>query len=147
LRALALILESCSLKFWSSDSRFCPPAEGGSRDFFEALCLQNTTICIHRVVVYEIFGRAFSAHPKAGKAPQRLKKSKMGKRYFNLYEAIRRPLNLWAANKQAARGKRCQPAAAAFEFDLEKNLIELERELQDESCLPGGHHNFLIQRP
>ena len=71
----------------------------------------------------------------------------MGKRYFDLYENICHPLNLWAAYKQAARGKRYQPAAAAFEYDLEKNLIELENELRDESYMPGGYHNFLIQRP
>jgi len=71
----------------------------------------------------------------------------MGKRYFDLYENICHPLNLWAAYKQAARGKRYLPAAAAFEYDLEENLIELENELRDESYQPGGYHNFLIQRP
>jgi len=71
----------------------------------------------------------------------------MGKRYFDLYENICHPLNLWAAYKQAARGKRYLPAAAAFEYDLEENLIELEQALKDESYLPGGYHNFLIQRP
>ena len=54
----------------------------------------------------------------------------MGKRYFDLYDKIYHPLNLWAAYKNAARGKRYQPAAAVFEYDLEKNLIELENELQ-----------------
>ena len=54
----------------------------------------------------------------------------MGKSYSNLYDKICHPLNLWKAYKNAARGKRYQPAAAFFEYDLEKNLIELEVELQ-----------------
>jgi len=63
----------------------------------------------------------------------------MGRRYFNLYEDICHPLNLWSAYKSAARGKRYQPAAAAFEYDLEKNLIELEEDLRRESHPRMGH--------
>jgi len=51
----------------------------------------------------------------------------MSKTYYNLYDKICHPLNLWWAYKAAARGKRYQPAAAFFEYDLEKNLIEMER--------------------
>lgn len=43
----------------------------------------------------------------------------MAKIYDDLYEMICNPLNLWAAYKVAARGKRSQPAAAAFEYELE----------------------------
>jgi len=71
----------------------------------------------------------------------------MGKKYFQLYETICHPLNIWAAYRNAARGKRCQPAAAVFEYDLEKNLIELEEELKAETYLPGVYHNFLIHKP
>lgn len=71
----------------------------------------------------------------------------MGKRYFELYDAVINPLNVWTAYKQAARGKRYKPAAAYFEYDLEKNLIELERELANETYQPGGYHNFHIQKP
>ena len=71
----------------------------------------------------------------------------MGKCYFNLYEKICHPLNLWAAYKNAARGKRYRPAAAAFEYDLERNLIELEQELKCETYQPGAYHNFQIQSP
>ena len=48
----------------------------------------------------------------------------MGKKYFDLYDQVVHPLNLWAAYRSAARGKRYRPAAAAFEYDLEKNLVE-----------------------
>lgn len=48
----------------------------------------------------------------------------MAKHYSNLYAAICRPLNIWAAYKNAARGKRYQPAVATFEYEL---LIESTR--------------------
>jgi len=53
----------------------------------------------------------------------------MGKVFHNLYEQVCYPLNIWWAYKAAARGKRYTPAAAFFEYDLEKNLIEIAREL------------------
>ncbi len=71
----------------------------------------------------------------------------MGKRCFDLYKNICHPLNLWAAYKNAARGKRYRPAAAAFEYDLERNLIELEEDLRNETYRPGVYHNFQIQSP
>lgn len=71
----------------------------------------------------------------------------MGRKYYNLYEKICNPINLWWAYKNAARGKRYKPAAATFEYDLEENLIEIEQELRDESYLPGGYHSFEIQKP
>lgn len=71
----------------------------------------------------------------------------MCKRYFNLYEKVSSPLNLWFAYKQAAKGKRYKPATAYFEYNLEKNLLELEKELASESYWPGEYHNFYIQKP
>jgi len=53
----------------------------------------------------------------------------MGKVYYNLYSHVWHPLNLWAAYKKAARGKRSKPAAAAFEYNLVPNLLGLQREL------------------
>lgn len=71
----------------------------------------------------------------------------MARRYFFLYDKVIHPLNIWAAYKNAARGKRYKPAAASFEYDLEENLIEIERELRDETYQPGGYHSFEIQKP
>ena len=71
----------------------------------------------------------------------------MSKTFYNLYDKICHQLNLWWAYKDAARGKRYQPAAAFFEYDLEKNLIEIEKELNNETYQPGGYHNFHIQKP
>jgi len=71
----------------------------------------------------------------------------MGKTYYDLYEKICNPLNLWRAYKDAARGKRYQSAAASYEYDLEKNLVELGEELTSEVYQPGGYHNFRILKP
>lgn len=71
----------------------------------------------------------------------------MAKRYYNLYDQIWHPLNLWAAYKNAARGKRSKSYVAVFEYDLEANLIALEEELRAQIYTPGGYHNFYIQKP
>ncbi len=71
----------------------------------------------------------------------------MSKIFYNLYDKICHPLNLWWAHKDAARGKRYQPAAAFFEYDLEKNLVEMEQELKDETYQLGGYHSFRIEKP
>lgn len=49
--------------------------------------------------------------------------------------------------KNAAKGKRYTPAVAAFEYDLEKNLIEIENDLKNETYVLGGYHSFEIDKP
>ena len=71
----------------------------------------------------------------------------MSKNYNNLYDQIYHPLNLWRAYKNAARGKRYTPADATFEYDLEKNLVEIEHDLKNETYELGGYHSFQIDRP
>jgi hypothetical protein len=71
----------------------------------------------------------------------------MSRKYYNLYEDICNPLNIWWAYKNAARGKRYHPAAASFEYDLERNLIEIEEELKNETYQLGGYHDFYLQKP
>lgn len=71
----------------------------------------------------------------------------MGKRYLFLFDKVTNPLNIWWAYKDAARGKRYKPSAALFEYELEKNLIEIEGELKNETYLPGGYYSFEIQKP
>ena len=71
----------------------------------------------------------------------------MAKRYTDFYETIHHPLNIWAAYKNAARGKRYKSAAAYFEYDLEKNLLEIEEELKTEMYRPGGYKSFYVQKP
>lgn len=71
----------------------------------------------------------------------------MGRTYYGLYDKIHNPLNLWWAYKGAARGKRYTPTAASFEYDLEKNLIEIEHGLKNETYEIGGYHSFRIEKP
>ena len=53
----------------------------------------------------------------------------MSKISYNLYDKICNSLDLWWAYKDVARGKRYHPAVASFEYDLEKNLIDLPQTL------------------
>ncbi len=55
--------------------------------------------------------------------------------------------NLYAAWRKAAKGKRGRPAAAAFEYRLEENLVDLKDELQEERYLPGVYDSFYIHDP
>jgi hypothetical protein len=71
----------------------------------------------------------------------------MSRKYTDLYPLIYQPGNLWQAFKQAARGKRFQPAVAVFEYDLETNLLALEKELASCAYQPGAYHNFVITSP
>lgn len=69
------------------------------------------------------------------------------KSYKNLYPQIYPFSNLYTAYRAARRGKRHRAAVAGFEFDLESNLLTLERELRDQTYRPGGYNNFYIYEP
>ena len=69
------------------------------------------------------------------------------KTYKHLYPRITDFENLRLAFKNAARGKRSRWDVAAFEFDLEKNLLDLQDELQSQTYTPGPYYNFRIYDP
>lgn len=69
------------------------------------------------------------------------------KTYKHLYPLITDFDNLCHAFKNAARGKRDRPDVAAFEYDLERNLLDLQVELQTQTYQPGPYHNFRITDP
>lgn len=69
------------------------------------------------------------------------------KTYTHLFEQICSFDNLWAAYRQARRGKRTRPDVAAFDYQLERNLFALERALRDGSYTPGAYHHFYIREP
>ncbi len=71
----------------------------------------------------------------------------MAKRYFDVYPCITAFGNLWQAWKDAARGKRGNSAVAAFEYDLEHNLLALQRELETRNWQPGAYYSFYICDP
>jgi retron-type reverse transcriptase len=69
------------------------------------------------------------------------------KTHKNIYPQITHFENLYQAFKKAARGKRGKAVVAAFEFDLEENLLQLQYELETQTYQPGPYHNFRIQDP
>jgi len=71
----------------------------------------------------------------------------MVKRYANLFAQIATFENLFIAYRKAAKGKRGQPNVADFEFDLERNLFDLQAELLDGSYRPGAYRSFYIRDP
>ena len=69
------------------------------------------------------------------------------KTYDNLYARLTDFDNLYLAFRSAARGKHNDPAVVAFEYELEHNLLQLERELQDHAYRPGAYYSFYIRDP
>ena len=69
------------------------------------------------------------------------------KTHKHLYSRITDFGNLHQAFKNAARGKRSRPDVAAFEFNLERNLLDLQAELQTQTYKPGPYYNFRIYDP
>ena len=54
---------------------------------------------------------------------------------------------LWKAGRAAARGKRITRETAAFLFDLELEVLTLERELLAGRYVPRGYRTFTIREP
>jgi RNA-directed DNA polymerase len=69
------------------------------------------------------------------------------KTYKNLYPQITDFANLHLAYRQARLGKRDRAAVARFESDLERNLLQLQDQLQSHTYAPGRHTNFTIHEP
>ncbi len=63
------------------------------------------------------------------------------KTYKNLYRQIYTFENLYTAYRKARKGKRSRVEVAAFEFDMERNLLQLQTELHDQTYCPGHYHN------
>ncbi len=64
--------------------------------------------------------------------------------YKNLYPKIYDFQNLLTAFYRARTGKRNRKDVAAFEFNLEANLIDLEEELKNKTYQPGRYKNFYV---
>ena len=54
---------------------------------------------------------------------------------------------LWTAARRAAKGKRLSHDTAAFLFDLEPEVLQLERELHQQSYRPRPYRTFTIREP
>ena len=64
--------------------------------------------------------------------------------YNNFYSRVYAFQNLLTAFYRARAGKRKRKDVARFEFNLEKNLIELSEELKTQSYHPGEYKNFYV---
>jgi RNA-directed DNA polymerase len=69
------------------------------------------------------------------------------KSYGNLYPQLTSWHNLYEAWRKARKGKRGKAPAASFEYDLEDNLLALQRELTNKTYQPGAYHSFYIHEP
>lgn len=69
------------------------------------------------------------------------------KTHKHLYPQIASFENLLLAFKAARKGKRARADIAEFEFDLEENLLVLQKELTEETYRPGTYKNFTIRDP
>jgi len=69
------------------------------------------------------------------------------KTYKGLYPKVCDFTNLHYAYRAASRGKRGRADVAAFEFDLESNLLRLREELVGHTYRPGGYRHFTILTP
>ena len=69
------------------------------------------------------------------------------KRYGNLWEKLVSWDNLLRAARKARRGKRDRAAVQRFEFDVETNLLAIQRELSEGTYRPGGFTTHWITRP
>lgn len=67
--------------------------------------------------------------------------------YENLYPQVYDWDNLLLAYRKASKGKRGNPAVAAFEYHLEDNLIRLREELVTKTYQPGPYYSFYIHEP
>jgi len=63
------------------------------------------------------------------------------------YEQLCSWHNLYSAYRKAAKGKRGKPPAARFEYRLEDNLVQLQRELRAKTYRPGAYYSFYIHEP
>ena len=69
------------------------------------------------------------------------------KLYRDLFPCICSFENPHRAFREARRGKRDREEVAAFEYDAEKNLFELQLELLDGGYRPGPYRHFWIRDP
>ncbi|MCP4042724.1 MAG: RNA-dependent DNA polymerase [Gammaproteobacteria bacterium] len=66
------------------------------------------------------------------------------KTYRNLYPRLCEFENLYRAYRKARRGKRSRPEVAAFESNLEPELVRMQHRLTTETFRPGPYRNFQI---
>lgn len=71
----------------------------------------------------------------------------MAKTFDHLFPEITSFLNLFEAFRKAAKGKRGQSVVADFEYNLERNLFDLQEQLLAKTYHPGAYRSFYIHDP
>jgi retron-type reverse transcriptase len=69
------------------------------------------------------------------------------KRQGNLYHRVYNFGNLLQAARKAQKSKRFKPGCRDFNFDLEKTLLSIQKELKEKTYRPGPYHRFRIFEP
>ena len=69
------------------------------------------------------------------------------KSYGGLWDRITDLEELYLAYRRARRCKRKSPVMVAFTYDLESQLVRLQRELRNEGYRPSGYRGFMIFDP
>jgi retron-type reverse transcriptase len=69
------------------------------------------------------------------------------KRFGYLYNKVYDFENLLSSARQAAYGKRFRPDVSEFQYELERELLELSQSLKNKSYQPGDYHTFYIHDP
>jgi RNA-directed DNA polymerase len=69
------------------------------------------------------------------------------KTYRHLYPQVCAWENLFRAWRKARKGKRGQEPAASFEYDLEANLLRIQRELRARTYRPSPYTSFYVHDP
>lgn len=69
------------------------------------------------------------------------------KTYNHLFEEICSFENLRQAARRAERGKRTQATVGRFRTNLEAELLQLQRELREQTYTPGAYREKIITRP
>ncbi|MEL6334789.1 MAG: RNA-directed DNA polymerase [Cyanobacteria bacterium J06559_3] len=69
------------------------------------------------------------------------------KRYGNLWPHIIDFDNLLQAAQQAQRGKRYRPSVLVFNYNLDQELLQIQKELTEKTYRPGGYRTFKIEDP
>jgi len=69
------------------------------------------------------------------------------KTYRHLYPRICSFENVYMAYRAARRGKRQNIAVAVFEYEQERELLRLQREIETRTWQPGAYHSFYIHDP
>jgi retron-type reverse transcriptase len=69
------------------------------------------------------------------------------KRYGNLYPQIIEFENILLAARKAQKGKRFRENVLAFNYDLERELVQLQNQLETKTYHPGNYRTFYIKEP